>query len=172
METKSKALHKMNTSFDATQKDLTNLTLDHLNKAPLKEGEDQTKLTRSELAEDNIHVVKPERQVHGQDKPNPKFEKERKKGWEMVKCFFENREVEGEQIECWSKPFAGDPASFWKLPVNRTVMAPRHLVKQLENCRYHKMRMEEKTVSSDGAGVYYGALVADYTVNRLLAREV
>ena len=112
--------------------------------------------------------LEPIRTIRGRDKPNPKFEKQLKFGMEKVRFIAENKEIIGEEIDLWTKPFAGVPAQEWKVPVNTPVWGPRHLADQIKRKYYHRLMMKEQDVTShDGMGTYTGRMVSDTTVARL-----
>jgi len=55
---------------------------------------------------------------------------------EYVQFIAENKEIIGETIEIWTRPFGGMPAEFWKVPVNKPVWGPRYLAEQIKRCYY------------------------------------
>ncbi len=166
-------LAKADAHFQEFDKQVQQMTLDHMNQAPLKELEPQTKLSQSQLEKSPDVYLKPNRSIGSKEKFNEDYRKE----WEFAKeyvCFIaENNMIIGEQIEIWTKPFAGLPAEFWKVPVNKKLWGPRHLAEQIKRARHHTLTMKENTnAGADYAGQYYGTMAVDNTVQRLDAKPV
>lgn len=116
--------------------------------------------------------LKPDRFVHSPEKFNENYRKDYEFSMEYVKFIAENKEIIGETIEVWTKPYAGMPAQFWKVPVNKPIWGPRHLAEQLTKCRYHRLVMQDSITNADGFAQYYGAMAIDKTVQRLDAIPV
>jgi len=166
-------LARADENFKEFDKQIQQMTVDHMNQAPLKEMDSQTKLSQSQLEKSSDVYLKPNRSIGSREKFNEEYRKE----WEFAKeyvCFIaENNMIIGEQIELWTKPFAGLPAEFWKVPVNKKVWGPRHLAEQIKRARYHTMIMKENTNSgSDHTGQYYGTMAVESTIQRLDAKPV
>lgn len=175
MATKQKEVEKLEQQFDAYESKVKELTLDRMNEAKTLEQEPQTKLSKDQLAKCKEIHLKPKRRIacHPKDKINEKFENERKFSCEEVYFTAENKEIIGETIIIWTRPFSGMPAEEWEVPVNTPVWGPRYLAEQIKKAKYHRLRMEESTISSvDRNGSYYGSMVVDYTIQRLDAHPV
>lgn len=161
-------LDKAQKQFDAHDEHVKNLTLDRMNKAPRQEQEPQTKLSQSDLAKAKDVYLKPVKQIGSHEKFNENYRDDYNFAMEMVRFVAENKEIIGEAIELWTKPFPGMPAQFWIVPVNKPVWGPRHLAERLSGCRYHKLTMEQSTITGqDGLGTYHGGVTVDSVVNRI-----
>lgn len=168
-----KELDKVAQQFETFDKNVQDLTLDRMNKAPLKEVEPQTKLSSKELEKSKEIYLKPITQIGSKEKFNERYRNDYNFAIEPVRFIAENHEMIGEAIELWTKPFAGMAAQFWHVPVNKPVWGPRHLAEQLKKGRYHRLKMDETTtIASDGMGQYYGAMAVDHIIQRIDAMPV
>jgi len=166
-------LDKAEAQFKAFDDQVQQMTLDHMNTAPIKEVDSQTKMSQSELARAADIYLKPNRSIGSREKFNENYRKEYEFAKEYVAFVAENNMIIGEQIEMWTKPFAGLPAEFWKIPVNKKVFAPRYVAEQIKKARHHTLVMKESvTTSGDYAGQYYGSMAVENTVQRLDAKPV
>lgn len=166
-------LDKTEAQFEKFDEQVKSLTLDRMNEAPKMETEQQTKISNRELQKNDGVYLKPDRAISCQDKFNEKYRDEYNFKKEYVSFIAENKEIIGESIELWTKPFAGVPAEFWKVPVNKKVNGPRYLAEQIKKCSYHRLIMnEQKITGSNQFGQEYGQLVVDSTVQRLDAHPV
>jgi len=138
---------------------------------PVQQTAPQTEMSKKEIKQYDAPYIKPVRSIQGKDKFNETYRADHTRGWEYVKCIVENKEVIGEEVECWTKAFAGDPAHFWKVPVNKPIYIPRLLAEQLNRCRYHRIRMEDKTPTTvEGNMQFYGAISIDHQIERIACR--
>ncbi len=169
------------TEMDKAEKQLDNftqqieeMTLDRMNQAPKLETEQQTKLSQRQIANSKEIYLKPHRTIGCRDKFNENFRASYEFDKEYVHFTAENKEIIGETIDMWTKPFAGIPAEWWKVPVNKPVWGPRYLAEQIKKCSYHRIRMEESKgqIGSDQVGTYYGQMAVDNTIQRLDALPV
>lgn len=167
-----KELDKAEENFQKFDDSVKELTLDRMNAAPVLETEAQTKLSQKEIQNSKDTYLKPKRSISGRDRFNEKFRKNWEFDKEYVKFIAENKEIIGETIDLWTKPYGGVPAEEWEVPTNKPVWGPRYLAEQIKRCRYHRLRMEDRPVSSEGAGTFYGHMVADNVVQRLDAHPV
>lgn len=168
-----KQLDRAQAQFDAFDSQVKEMTMDRMNQAPRQDMEQQTKMSSREIDRSKDIYLKPERSISGRDKFNEDYREEYNFKKEYVHFTAENREIIGEAIELWTKPFAGMPAEFWKVPVNKPVWGPRYLAEQIKRKFYHRLVMQEnRIVGADGMGQYYGSLAADTTVQRLDAHPV
>lgn len=166
-------LDKAQEQFEKYDENIKELTMDRMNQIPVKETEPQTKLSTKEIDKSNELQLKPERRIGAQEKFNEKYREKYEYDKEIVNFIAENKEISGETIELWTKPYAGMPCEFWKVPTNKPVWGPRYLAEQIKRKFYHVLRMDQKVInSSDGMGQYFGQLVVDDTVPRLDARPV
>jgi hypothetical protein len=166
-------LDKAEKQFDQFHEEIKEMTLDRMNEAPKLEQEQQTRLSQNEIQKNNDLYLKPKRTINSAEKFNEKFRKDYEFAKEHVNFIAENKEIGGEHIEMWTKPFAGMPAEFWEIPVNKPIWGPRYVAEQVKKCTYHRLTMQEnRVVSSDGVGSYTGQMVADNIIQRLDAHPV
>lgn len=168
-----KEIDKLQKQFDQFDDQIKDLTNDRMNASKKEEVEPQTKLSSRELGNSSKIWLKPKRTVPGRDKFNEKFRESYNFSKEYVQFIAENKEIIGESIQMWTRPFGGVPAEEWEIPVNKPVWGPRYLAEQIRKCSYHRMRMEQNSmVGSDGMGSYFGSMVVDTIVPRLTAEPV
>ncbi len=166
-------LEKLEDQFQAMDENIQSMSLDRMNQAPIKEVEPQTKLSQSEIEKSKDIYLKPSKSISSREPFNEKWRKDFNFSMEYVRFTAENKEIIGEMIEMWTKPFPGLPAEFWKVPVNKPIWGPRHLAERIKGCKYHRLIMHQQTTTgSDGVGQYYGAMAVDTTVQRLDALPV
>lgn len=166
----SKDLEVASQNLDAFESQVKSLTTDELSKAPLKEEEPQTKLSTREVAKTDGYYLKPDRTISCREKFNETYRDEYNYRREYVRFIAEHRELIGQEIEAWTKPFAGISAEFWKIPTNKVVIGPRYLAEQISSRAYTRLTMDDtKTVGGDGMATYYGQLVATNKIQRLNA---
>jgi hypothetical protein len=167
-------LDKAEKQFEAFEENIKELTLDRMNTAPKLEMEPQTQLSQNELRRSKDIYLKPKRAIGSREKFNEKYREAYNYDKEYV-CFqAENKEVIGETITMWTKPYAGLPAEEWEIPVNKPIFAPRYLAEQIRKCTYHRLIMDEnRTVHEDtGVASFHGQMVADKVIPRLTAEPV
>lgn len=163
-----KELDKAQSQFDAFDQEIKSMTLDRMNSAEKLEVEPQTKIAQSDLENMKDIYLKPFRTISSKEKFNEKFRSSYEFDKQYVNFIAENKEIIGEAIDLWAKPYPGLPAEEWKVPVNKPVWAPRYVAEQIKRKNYHKLSMENRqATSSDAMGVYTGNLVVDKVVQRL-----
>ncbi len=168
-----KELIKVEKQFQEFDSQVKQMTLDNMNMAPKQEMEPQTKLSHSEIEKKNGKYLKPSNSIGSKEKFNEDFRAEYNHSMEYVNFIAENKEIIGEVIEIWTKPYPGMPAEFWKVPVNTPVWAPRHLAEQIKRARYHVLTMKQNvSTGSDNMGQYYGSMAVDSIKQRLDAIPV
>lgn len=168
-----KELDRAQKQFDAYDDNIKQMTLDRMNMAPKLEMEPQTKFSSGQMRDTKEVYLKPVRTVNSNQKFNEDYRKQYEEDREYVRFVAENKEIIGETIDLWTRPYGGMPAEEWKVPVNKPVWGPKYLYKQIRRCNYHVMRSEQTTMTnSDGMGQYFGSMVADHTVPRLDANLV
>jgi hypothetical protein len=167
----NKELDKVQEQFDSFSESVKEAQL-NVNAAPVVETEQQTKISNREAQAANAPFLKPERNFPCKMAFNEKFRARWEHDKEYVRAIAENNEIIGEAVEVWTKPYAGVPYEFWRVPVNKPVMIPRHLANQLASRMYHRFVMEDKPVSQGGEGTYYGAMAVKETRHRLDCRPV
>lgn len=166
-------LDKAQKQFDAYDENIKSLTKDRMDLAPREEVEPQTKLSQTEIAKSPQTYLKPERSISSREKFNEKFRSQYEFDKEYVHFTAEHKEIIGEAIEIWTKPYPGMPAEFWKVPSNKPVWGPRYLAEQIKRKFYHRLHMQQsQTYASDGIGQFYGAMAVDKIVQRLDAVPV
>lgn len=167
-----KELDKVQEQFDSYDKQVKDLTLDRMNMAPKEEVEAQTKISQRDLQKANDIYLKPHKTISSREKFNEDYREKYNFSKEYVQFIAENKEIIGETIEIWTKPYAGMPAEFWKVPTNKPIWGPRYLAEQIHKCTYHRLRMEDRPTSAAGEGTYYGTMVVDNKIHRLDAYPV
>ena len=168
-----KELIKVEKQFDDYKEKLDDMSLERMHSAPKQDVEPQTKISQADIAKSQDIYLKPAKTIAGRDKFNEDYRKQYEFDKEYVQFTAENREIIGELIELWTKPYAGIPCEFWKVPVNKPVWGPRYLAEQIKRCNYHRFVMQQNTISdSDGMGTYHGSITVDSTIQRLDALPV
>jgi len=168
-----KELDKAEKQFEAFDNQVKDMTLDRMNMAPKAEQEAQTKLSQVDIDKNNNNYLKPVKSIGSREKFNEDYRKDYNYAKEYVNFTAENKEIIGETIEIWTKPFAGMPAEFWKVPVNKPVWGPRYLAEQIKKAYYHRLTMQQTVgTGQDHLGQYYGAMAVDSIVQRLDALPV
>lgn len=175
-----KELDKAEKQFEAFDQNIKEMTLDRMNEAPKQESEG-SKVSQKEIEKSNDIYLKPDRVIGPgvnpktgeREKFNEKFRDDYNFAKEYVRFIAHNKEIIGETIELWTKPFAGTNCEFWKVPTGKPVWGPRHLAERLTGCKYHRFIMQQNTSrGADGMGEYYGAMAVDTTIQRLDATPV
>lgn len=168
-----KELDKVEAQFKDFDQQVKNLTQDAMNTAPLKEFEQQTKIAQKDLAKMDFPIMKPHKTIGSREKFNEAWRDSYNFYNERVDITAENKEIVGEMLDFWTKPYPGMPAEEWKIPVNVPVNVPRYVAERIDNCRYHELHMEQSSqTGSDGMGSYYGSMAVKKTVQRLEAKPV
>ena len=168
-----KDLERAEKDFEAFDQQVKELTLDNMNKAPKLEMEPQTKIAQRDMQKQGDLYLKPERQIGSKEKFNERFRDDYNFQTEYVQFIAENKEIIGETIELWTKPFPGMPAQFWKIPTNKPVWGPRHLAERIKACSYHRLTMDDtRLIGSDNRAQYYGSMAVSNTLQRLDAVPV
>jgi len=168
-----KELDKVAKQFDEFDKQVKEMTMDRMSAAPQEETDPQTKLSQKELANSKEIYLKPHRTIGPKEKFNEKYRDDWNFQKEYVNFIAENKEVIGESIDLWTKPFAGVNCEEWIVPVNKPVWGPRYLAEQIKEKKYHRLVMQQDVINSaDGMGKYYGQLSVDTTIQRLDANPV
>lgn len=160
-------LQKVEQQFEAYENEIKDLSLKRMNLNKKPEVEPQTKLSQEEILNTKDIYLKPIRTIASREKFNESFRQAYEFDKEYVYFIAENKEIIGEHIDMWTKPYAGMPAEEWKVPVNTPVWAPRYVAEQIKRKYYNRLVMKDQTVGSDQMGKYHGTLVVDTTVPRL-----
>lgn len=164
-------LKKMEKQIDAFDEGIKNLT-ENRQLPSQQQTEMQTKLSQKEINNSTDVYLKPHKIIGSRDKFNEKFRDKLNQSKEYVKFIAENKEIIGETIDIWTRPFGGMPAEMWKVPVNKPVWGPRYLAEQIKRKYYHRLRMENTPTSADNTAQYYGSMTVDTIVQRLDAHPV
>jgi len=168
-----KEIDKAEKQLDAFDSSVRSLTLDRMNMAPQVDKEMQTTMSQNQLARATDIYLKPHTSIGSREKFNEDYRKEYDYAKEYVQFIAENKMIIGEIIEMWTKPFAGMPAQFWKVPVNKALWAPRYVAEQIKRAKYHVLTMRDSvTTGADHMGQYYGTMAVDSTIQRLDAHPV
>lgn len=165
-------LDKVGKQFDAFDDQVKSMTMDRMSAAP-KEETEEPKISQKEIAKSTDVYLKPDRTISCKEKFNEAHRTAYEFDKELVQFIAENREIIGEAIELWTRPYPGMPAEFWKVPQNKPVWGPRYLAEQIKSRSYHRLVMQQNNITgADGMGSYFGNMVADTTVQRLDAHSV
>ena len=173
-----KELDKAEAQFKEFDKQVKEMTQDRMNLAPQLEVEPQQKLSQADVEKSKDIYLKPVRSIGPGVHPktgqrevfNEDYREEYNHAKEMVHFIAENHEIIGEDIEIWTKPFAGMNCEFWKVPTNKPVWGPRYLAEQIKRKYYHRLVMKNTVTEHTGAGQMYGQIAAATTMQRLDAR--
>jgi len=171
-----KELTRLEGEFNSFKENLETLQAS-VKDAPLLQTEEQTKMSTKEKQEYPKEYLKPKKTMGASKEAfNEKFRKDYEFKKEYVNFIAENKEIIGETIELWTKPFPGVPAELWMVPVNKPVWGPRYLAEQIKGAQYHIFKMEDRVYnqsSMSGAEMqYHGSMAVKNTVQRLDAHPV
>lgn len=169
----AKELDRIERQFEEFSGQVEQMTFDQLNQAPKKEMEPVNPISQKDLANTKDLYLKPNRTVSSTEPFNEAFREDYNFAKEYVQFQAVNHEIIGECIEIWTKAFAGIPAEFWKVPVNKPLWGPRYLAEQIKRCYYHRLVMQPNVATgAEGYGQFYGSIAADSTIQRLDAMPV
>lgn len=170
--TVDKELDKAQQQFEAFDQNIKDMTLDRMNMATKLEMEPQTQISQADRNKMKDIYLKPARSISSKEKFNENYRKEYDYDKEYVYFEAEHKEIIGETIDMWTKPYAGMPAEYWQVPTNKPIWGPRYLAEQIKRCNYHRFTMKQTIgTGSDGFGEYYGSMAVDTIVPRLDARK-
>ncbi len=168
-----KELDKAEKQFQAFDDNVKQMTLDRMNEAPKQETESQTKISQKDAERSKDIYLKPRRSIGSREKFNEDYRDKYNFDKEYVHFTAENKEIIGEAIELWTKPYAGMPAEEWLVPVNKPVWGPRYLAERIKNCNYHRFTMQQNvSMGSERGAEFFGAMAVDTTIQRLDAIPV
>lgn len=161
-------MEKIGQQFDKFDEEIKSMTLDRMNAAPKADQEPQTKIAQRDMDKMKDIYLKPKRTIGSKEKFDEKWRDKYNFEKEYVCMIAENKEIIGESITLWTKPFPGLPAEEWDVPVNKPVYAPRYVAERIHNCKYHRFVMQRNvSVGGDHMGEYYGSMAVDTIINRL-----
>lgn len=171
--TAEKELQKAQDQFESFDNSIKDMTFDRMNATPKQETESQTQISQKDRDKMKDIYLKPARSISSKEKFNENYRKDYEHDKEYVQFEAENKEIIGETIDLWTKPYAGLPAEYWNVPTNKPVWGPRYLAEQIKRCNYHRFTMQQSVMTnSNSAGQFYGAMAVDTTIQRLDARPV
>lgn len=165
-------LDKAEKQFEKFDQEVKEMTLDRMNAAPKQEVEPQTKMSTREAQNAKDVYLKPKRSIGCKEKFNEKFREQYNFDKQYVKFIAENKEIIGETIDLWTRPYAGMPAEEWEVPCNKPIWGPRYLAEQIKRKFYHRLVMQNIPTEATGMGTMYGSMAVDTTVQRLDAQPV
>ncbi len=169
----AKEIDKVEKQFDEFDKQVKEMTQDRMKAAPKEDAEPQTKMSSSDIEKSKDVYLKPKRSISSKEKFNEKFREDYNFQKEYVRFIPEHREIIGESIELWTKPFAGMPAEEWVIPTGKPIWAPRYVAERIKGCNYHRLVMQQNIITeANHVGQMYGSLAVDTTVQRLDALPV
>lgn len=163
-----KQLDQAEEQFKEFDKDIKSMTQDRMNAAPAQEEEKQTKLSQKDLKNAKDIYLKPAKNFNCIKKFNEIYREQYNFSKEYVCFIAENKEIMGEDIDLWTKPFSGVPYENWIVPCNKAVWGPRYLAEQIQRKSYNRLKMNENVqVSNSAYGVMTGQLAVDTKIQRL-----
>jgi len=165
-------IDKAGKQFDAFDQQMKDLTMDRMNETPKQDIEPQTQLARVDIEKAKDVYLKPKRTIGSKEKFDEKWRDSYNFAKEYVQFIAENKEIIGETIDMWTKPYPGCPAEEWMVPVNKAVWAPRYVAEQIKKKSYHRLVMQDRPMGSDYAGQYTGQMIVDSSIQRLDAYPV
>lgn len=168
----AREIQKAKDQFDDFDSQVKQMTMDRMNEAPKIETEPQTKLSQNQIANSKDIYLKPNRTISSRERFNENFRADYEHQKEYVQFIAENKELIGESLEFWTKPFPGLPAEEWRVPANKPVWAPRYVAEQLSRKFYHRLMMKEVPTGHSTEGQYYGTMAVDTTIPRIECRPV
>ncbi len=168
-----KELDKAEKQFREFDENIKEMTFDRMNAAPKQETEQQTKMSQSDIEKSKDLYLKPHRTIGSKEKFNEKYREDYNFSKEYVKFTAENKEIIGETIDLWVKPFPGLPAEWWKVPTNKPLWGPRYLAERIKGCTYSRLVMQDNQITgADSSGKYFGSMAVDSKIQRLDAFAV
>lgn len=168
-----KELDKAQEKFDQYADNIKELSSVPVNAVAAKEQEPIHKLSQQEIAKSKDIYLKPVKSLGAPEKFNESYREQWNFAKEYVHFVAEHREIIGEKIEMWTKPFAGVPCEFWEVPTGKPVWAPRYVAEQITKAQYRRLKTQDKMMTGgDGNFQFHGGLVVDEVVHRLDAHPV
>ncbi len=167
-----KEIENVEKQLQAFESNIKEMTVDNLNKAPQFDQEPQTQLSKKDIEKSKDLYLKPAKTISSKEKFNEDYRKDFNFSKEYVHFVAENKEVIGETIKLWTKPFAGMPAEYWEVPVNKPLWGPRYLAEQIKAAKYHAMVMNDVPTGAEGGHTFYGSMAVKNTIQRLDAHPV
>jgi len=162
-----KELEKVEKQFEQQEEQIKQV-MENRTFAPPPSEEMQTKMSSREIQNSKEIHLRPISTIGSKEKFNERFREAWNFSKEYVNFIAENKELIGESITLWTKPYPGIPAEEWVVPVNKPIWGPRYLAEQIKRKYYNRLVMKEsQRTSEDAFGQYQGALIADEQIQRL-----
>ena len=167
-------LDRVEKEFKEFDQHVNDLTIDRMNQSPKQETEPQTKLSQQEISHAKDIYLKPVKSISATNPFNEKFREAYNFDKEFVQFIVENKECIGDDVEIWTRKYAGVPAEFWNVPTNKPVWGPRYLAEQIKECSYHRLSMQEAgpQYGQDRIASYHQKIIVDSVVQRIDALPV
>tara|TARA_R110000868_G_C10940832_1_gene767066 strand:- start:2270 stop:2845 length:576 start_codon:yes stop_codon:yes gene_type:complete len=167
-----KELDKVEKQFEEFNDNIKDLVSARSPDVKPEETEKQTKMSSNEIRNAKDIYLKPSKTLPDRQKFNEKFRKDWEYQQEYVNFVAEHKELIGETIEFWAHPFGGVGATYWEVPTNKPIWAPRYVAEQIQRKSYHRLVMTNTTTQTSGVGTFYGQLASDTKIQRLDAYPV
>jgi len=133
----------------------------------------QVPLSTNQITGSKDIYLKPKKSIGSKEKFNEKFREQWEFDKQKVAFIAEHKEIQGESLDLWTKPYPGCNAEEWIVPVNVPVWGPRYLAEQIKRKYYNRLSMaENKATSADQYGTYTGQLIVSEEKQRLDAIPV
>lgn len=167
-----KEIEKVEKQLEAFESNVKDMTLDRMNAAPKQEVAPQTELSQQQIEKSKDIYLKPKRSIACREKFNENYREKYNYDKEYVHFIAENKEIIGETIDIWTRPYAGMPAEEWDVPTNKPVWGPRYLAEQIKRKKYHRLVMRDQSTNAEGGMQFYGTMAVDSSIQRLDANAV
>jgi hypothetical protein len=128
----------------------------------------QVPMSQNQIAGFKDIYLKPKKSIGSKEKFNERFREQWEFDRQQVAFIAEHKEVQGESLDLWTKPFPGCNCEEWVVPVNVPVWGPRYLAEQIKRKYYNRLSIDEnKQVGTNQAGTMYGQLIVSEQKQRL-----
>lgn len=165
-------LDKAQQQFDDFNNNVKAVTLDEGRQAPIQPTESSVQLSQKDIETMGDVYLKPQRSIGSIQKFNEKFRDEWDRRKKYVKFIAENKELIGDSIEMWTRPYGGVPAEYWVVPSNKPVWGPVYLADQIKSRRYVRYFMESVPTHTTGGMQFYGSMKVESQIQRMDANPV
>ena len=164
-------------AFEQNMKDVTsNAPAPNLKRMDLSRKKDeslQVEISQNQINNCKDIYLKPTKSIGSKEKFNERFRDSWNYDRQTVGFIAENKEVIGETIDVWTKPYPGVPAEEWIVPVNVPVFGPRYLAEQIKRKYYNRLISDQtKTTGTNQMGTMYGQIVVEEQRQRLDAHPI
>ena len=176
----AKSLDKIERNLDKQNEQLKEIAAESISLEPTLNHEPSHQKSQKELQASKDIYLTPKRTIFAVDRNTgkaQKFNEDFRKDYEFDKEFVhfiaEHKEMQGESIETWTRPYGGMPAEYWIVPTDKPVWGPRYLAEQIKRKFYNRLVMKEKVITEENSyGQMTGALSVKTEVPRLNAYPV